>query len=260
MDASNAPSRDLVSGDYQALLHTFYATIDNQARRRGKPEPSDCLTDLLNPEMMEDSSGVSDGGITFIPQSSFANQVAGSILDAGRRALQDHAEGISRFVTVSAPTGSSKSSFAWCLVASLVKTYPDVSVVFACETMQQCEETYWGIHEAMEIAESLTNGSVGPLNSQRAYGKIKGQTLRLVNSQKPRQYYLRETEGSSKPPKTSLWSGQVVTIGQSRWRPSGIDWTTSRPPSGPAGSTGRTCCRPAWSSAHMRRWLPTLSR
>jgi hypothetical protein len=156
MDALNAPSQDLVSGDYQALLHTFHATIDTQARRRGKPEPSDDLTGLLNPVIGD------GGGVTFLPQLSFSNQVASSILDAGRRTLQDHAEGRSRFVTVSAPTGSSKSSFAWCLVASLVKTYPDVSLVFACETMQQCEETYWGIHEAMEIVESLAAS-----NSQR---------------------------------------------------------------------------------------------
>ena len=170
MDAITAPSRDLVSGDQAILTSTFYATIDEQARRRGKPAPSDDLTGLLNPMVVDpyadhprpDWRG--GGGAAFIPQPSFANQVAGSILDAGLRALRDHHEGISRFVTVSAPTGSSKSSFAWCLVASLVKTYPDISIVFACETMQQCEETYWGIHEAIEIVESLAAS-----NSQRTY-------------------------------------------------------------------------------------------
>jgi hypothetical protein len=87
MDAITAPSHDLMSGDQSILTATFYATIDNQARRRGKPEPSDDLTGLLNPKMMD------DGGITFIPQPSFANQVASSILDAGLRALRDNAEG-----------------------------------------------------------------------------------------------------------------------------------------------------------------------
>jgi hypothetical protein len=141
MDAAAAPSRDLVSGDMHTLTSTFYATIDEQARRRGKSEPSDDLTGLLNPEVDFEH------GVAFIPKPSFANQVAGSILDAGMMALRDRQEGRARFLTVSAPTGSGKSSYSWALVASILKAFPSVSIVYACETIQQCEATYWGLKE-----------------------------------------------------------------------------------------------------------------
>jgi hypothetical protein len=136
MDASNAPSRDLVSGDFGTLLHTFYSTIDEQARRRGKPEPCpfawsvDC-------------------------DKTFALDVASSVLDAGRMALQDHLAGRARFLTCSAPTGAGKSSYAWAMVAAVVEAYPEASVVFACETIQQCEATYWGLREVMDLRSSF---------------------------------------------------------------------------------------------------------
>jgi hypothetical protein len=170
MDASNAPSRDLVSGDMHILATTFYATIDEQARRRGKPEPSDDLTGLINPEVDVEH------GVTFIPKPSFANQVAGSILDAGMMALRDRHKGRARFLTVSAPTGSGKSSYSWALVASILKAFPNVSIVYACETIQQCEATYWGLKEAMDLVR-LTEQSVAPPPFLRNAGNNVGLRL-----------------------------------------------------------------------------------
>jgi hypothetical protein len=140
MDAITAPSRDLVSGDQAILTSTFYALIDDQARRRGKPEPS--AWNLFNETALAQGEEL----------ITFAQQVANSVLDAGLAALTDHAEGRSRFVVVSSPTGSAKSSYSWALVAALLMAYPELSVVFACETIQQCEATYWGIKEEMAAA------------------------------------------------------------------------------------------------------------
>lgn len=143
---SIAPSRDLVSGDFGTLLDTFYSAIDDQARRRGKPEP--CPKDWT-PD-----------------HKTFALDVSSSILDAGRMALQDHLAGHSRFLTCSAPTGSGKSSYSWALVAAVAQTYHEASVVFACETIQQCEATYWGLREMM--------GIVAPPAFQRNAGNVVG--------------------------------------------------------------------------------------
>jgi hypothetical protein len=144
MDAI-APSRDLASGDTHTLISTFYSTIDDQARRRGKPEPS--AWNLFN----EAAAAVGED------KPSFANQVASSILEAGIAALKDHQKGRARFLVCSAPTGSGKSSGAHALTAAIIKAYPNASVTFACETIQQCEAAYWGLREAMELVGCLSD-------------------------------------------------------------------------------------------------------
>ena len=72
----------------------------------------------------------------------FGHQVAEVILDAGLAALSDHRQGIPRYRVVSAPTGSSKSSYSWALTAAFIAAIPNSSVVFACETVAQCDDTY----------------------------------------------------------------------------------------------------------------------
>ena len=65
MDASNAPSRDLVSGDYLTLLHTFNTAIDQQATTRGKPRPTEWT--------LFDEVAMAQGRL---PEDSFAKQIA----------------------------------------------------------------------------------------------------------------------------------------------------------------------------------------
>ena len=66
----------------------------------------------------------------------FGNRVAEVILDAGLAALRDHRSGTPRYRVVSAPTGSSKSSFSWALTAAFIAADPQAfSVAPARETV-----------------------------------------------------------------------------------------------------------------------------
>ena len=141
MDASNAPSQDLVSGDYLTLLHTFNTAIDHQATTRGKPRPTEWT--------LFDEVAMSQGRL---PEDSFAKQIADSVFEAGLTALDDHRSGKSRFITVSAPTGSGKSSYGYAMVAAILNAYPDATVLWACETLRQAEAAYW---ELLAILQSV---------------------------------------------------------------------------------------------------------
>lgn len=76
------------------------------------------------------------------PMSPFSRSVAQSVLDAGMLAYSDRQTATARYQTVSAPTGSGKSSYAWALVAAITEAVPGSSAVFLCETIDQCEDTY----------------------------------------------------------------------------------------------------------------------
>ncbi len=94
------------------LQSAFWAKIDCQCAARGKP-------------------------IT-----TFGREVAESVLQAGLLALDDWRRSVPRYNVIAAPTGSGKSSYAWALAAALVGADPSSSVVFLCETINQCEDTF----------------------------------------------------------------------------------------------------------------------
>ncbi|MET7243000.1 hypothetical protein ABZT49_06485 [Methylobacterium sp. EM32] len=98
--------------DTSNLVPTFWGIVEKQAHERGRP------------------------------LSTFSRSVAQSILDAGLAACDDRDQQLEQYRVVSAPTGSGKSSYAWALVAALIKAVPGSSAVFLCETIHQCEDTY----------------------------------------------------------------------------------------------------------------------
>jgi hypothetical protein len=95
------------------LEHAFWSLVEQQAKKRGQR------------------------GVT-----PFGREVAKSVLSAGLLAHEDRALGRSQYRVVSAPTGSGKPTYAWALVAALIEAHPRSSVVFLCETIDQCEDTY----------------------------------------------------------------------------------------------------------------------
>ena len=87
------------------------------------------------------------------PLSPFSREVAGSVLSAGLAAVSDRHEGKARYQVVSAPTGSGKSSFAWALTAATVDAIPGSSVLFLCETIDQCEDTFRELAKLVPAAD-----------------------------------------------------------------------------------------------------------
>jgi hypothetical protein len=80
----------------------------------------------------------------------FAHSVAQAVLDAALLALQDRVSGNAVHRTLAASTGSGKSSFSWCLVAALLKTVPDSSVLYVCPDVRQTEATYIELSKIIE--------------------------------------------------------------------------------------------------------------
>lgn len=103
------------------LVPTFWGIVEKQAHERGRS------------------------------LSAFSRSVAQSILDAGLAACDDRGQQRELYRVVSAPTGSGKSSYAWALVAALIKAVQGSSAVFLCETIHQCEDTY---KELLKLVDS----------------------------------------------------------------------------------------------------------
>ena len=95
------------------LERAFWAIVEAQAKRRGRENVT-----------------------------AFGAEVAKTVLSAGLLAVEDRGLGHPQYRVVSAPTGSGKSTYAWALVAALVEADSRSSVVFLCETIDQCEDTY----------------------------------------------------------------------------------------------------------------------
>lgn len=72
----------------------------------------------------------------------FDREVAQSIFCAGLLAIEDNQTGAAQYRVVSAPTGSGKSSYSQAFTRAYVETFPDASVLFLVETIQQAEDTY----------------------------------------------------------------------------------------------------------------------
>ena len=147
--------------DSEAITKAFWTTVERQALRRSL-------------ELLPDSATLSDRGK---PLSTFSRGVAETILAAGLLAYADRLEGKARYQTVSAPTGSGKSSYAWALVAALIEAVPGTSAVFLCETIDQCEDTY---RELLKIvpakhlavwtsAHDKATCAFAPANGQKVY-------------------------------------------------------------------------------------------
>jgi len=74
--------------------------------------------------------------------TQFDREVAKSIFCAGLLAIKDSQTGVAQYRVVSAPTGSGKSSYAQAFISAYVETFPDASVLFLVETIQQAEDTF----------------------------------------------------------------------------------------------------------------------
>jgi Type III restriction enzyme, res subunit len=74
--------------------------------------------------------------------TKFDREVSQSILDAGLQAIKDSSSGVAVYRVVSAPTGSGKSSYAQALIKAYIEVFPEASVLFLVETIQQAEATY----------------------------------------------------------------------------------------------------------------------
>ncbi|SHL54975.1 DEAD/DEAH box helicase family protein [Bradyrhizobium lablabi] len=74
--------------------------------------------------------------------TKFDREVSQSIFCAGLLAIEDNSIGVAQYRVVSAPTGSGKSSYAHAFIRAYIETFPDVSVLFLVETIEQAEATY----------------------------------------------------------------------------------------------------------------------
>jgi hypothetical protein len=74
--------------------------------------------------------------------TQFDREVSRSIFCAGLLAIEDRQTDTAQYRVVSAPTGSGKSSYAQAFIRAYVKTFPDASVLFLVETIQQAEDTF----------------------------------------------------------------------------------------------------------------------
>ncbi len=74
--------------------------------------------------------------------TQFDREVSRSIFCAGLLAIEDRQTDTAQYRVVSAPTGSGKSSYAQAFICAYVTTFPDASVLFLVETIQQAEDTF----------------------------------------------------------------------------------------------------------------------
>ena len=69
-------------------------------------------------------------------------KVADSVYAAGLLALEDSQTAVSQYRVVSAPTGSGKSSYAQAFIKAYITVFPNPSVLFLVEQIDQAEDFY----------------------------------------------------------------------------------------------------------------------
>src|SRR5512139_4062722 len=74
--------------------------------------------------------------------TNFDREVSQSIFTAGLLAIEDSDCGVAQYRVVSAPTGSGKSSYAQAFIKAYIEVFPQASVLFLVETIQQAEDIY----------------------------------------------------------------------------------------------------------------------
>lgn len=116
--------------------------------------------------------------------SPFDREVALSIFTAGLLAIEDSARGVAQYRVISAPTGSGKSSYAQAFIRALIQVYPNGSVLFLVETIQQAEDTYQSMssllgHEAVAIWTSAHNLDISADAIQQEYGFVPARRFKV---------------------------------------------------------------------------------
>lgn len=77
-------------------------------------------------------------------------EVAHSVYTAGLLALEDSQRGVSQYRVVSAPTGSGKSSFAQAFIKAYITVFPNPSVLFLVDTIDQAVDIYRSMAALLE--------------------------------------------------------------------------------------------------------------
>lgn len=82
--------------------------------------------------------------------SQFDEEVSWSVYTAGLLGLEDHGRGIPQYRVVSAPTGSGKSTCAQAFIKAYLETFPNPSVLFLVETIDQAEDLFNSMSNLMK--------------------------------------------------------------------------------------------------------------
>lgn len=82
--------------------------------------------------------------------SKLDEEVAWSVYTAGLLGLEDHGRGIAQYRVVSAPTGSGKSTCAQAFIKAYLETFPNPSVLFLVETIDQAEDLFHSMSNLMK--------------------------------------------------------------------------------------------------------------